>query len=291
MFADASTLRRAPVLLLALVAIVLIGVTGCGKKEEVDPYVYTSLERVMSGDTLSTGFLFEIDAPEALEYAKGDVGIVRNGNRLEFMVAPDIEHNFASYRGSLLGVQKRFTHGVDTAHLFLMRTKSGSIITPVDSVETYVLPSTFMASRTQMETPGAPLPDLDWTRVSGIEAFYPENEGDSLVEVQSIVENFVYMLKHDLTDEQRANPGPRDYSWYAVFPASTFRIVDLGDGASYMFDLLKAKNFPLVGSFSIASIEQTRSERRKEYEGLGHICGDMKVNWFKYANTYVRGED
>jgi len=290
MFADASTLRRAPILLLALVAVVLMGMTGCGKDEVVDPYVYTSLERVMDGDTLSTDFLFEIDAPEALEYAKGDVGLVRKGNRLEFMVAPDIEHNFDSYRGSLLGVQKRFTHGSDTAHLFLMRTKNGAIITPVDSVEAYVLPSVFTASKTQIETPGAPLPDLDWTRVSGIEAYYPENEGDALIEVQSIVENFVYSMKPNLTDEERANPLPHNYAWYAVFDKSTFELTGLDEGSHYMFELLKSQNLPLVGSFSIASIESERRERRKDHEGLGHICGGMKVNWFKYANTYINGE-
>jgi hypothetical protein len=290
MFADASTLRRAPVLLLALVSVALFCLTGCGEDEVVDPYVYTTLERVMDGDTLSTNFLFEIDAPEALEYAKGDVGLIRKGNRLEFMVAPDIEHNFASYRGSLLGVQKRFTHGADTPHLFLMRTKSGEIITPVDSVEAYVLPSVFTASKTQIETPGAPLPDLDWTRVSGIEQYYPENEGDSLIEVQSIVEKFVYSLKYDLTEQELENPQPHNYAWYAIFEKSTFELTGLDEGAGYMLELLEAQNLPLVGSFSIESIESERRERRKDREGLGHVCGDMKVNWFKYANTYIHGE-
>ena len=33
MFADASTLRRAPILLLAVVAVIAVGLAGCGKEE------------------------------------------------------------------------------------------------------------------------------------------------------------------------------------------------------------------------------------------------------------------
>jgi len=289
MFAVSPSPRRASnPLLLALAVAVLAGLAGCGGDKEVDPYVYTTLERVMSGDTLSTDFLFEIDAPQ-LDYAKGDVGIVRKGNQLHFMVGPDIENNFASYAGSVLGVQKRFDYNNTTTHLFLKRYRKGEMITPIDSVGAYVLPDIKTLNSTEMETPGAPLPDLDWQRVSLIEDYLPENEGDALLQVQSIVENFVYMPRHDLSEEARANATENDYSWYAVFPKSTFRIVELEEGAGFMLELLKARNLPLVGSFSLASVEDRRTERRKTYGDLGHICGTMKVNWFRFGNAYVAG--
>ena len=142
-----------------------------------------------------------------------------------------------------------------------------------------------------METPGAPLPDMDWQRLSGMKDYIPENEGDALLKVQSIVENFVYMPRHDLSDEQKANATAADYSWYAVFPKSTFRIVELEDGAHYMLELLKARNLPLVGSFSLASVVEKRTERRKTHGDLGHVCGDMKINWFRYANNYIAGSN
>lgn len=290
MFADASSLRRASaLLLLALFAAALFSLTGCSEEEVVDPYVVTSINRVMDGDTLSTDFLFEVDAP-ALDYAKQNVAIVSTGNRKHFLIGPDIEHQYASWANSKLRVEKRFSHGADTPHLFLKEIKNGLTITPVDSVTSYLLPSVFTASKTQVETPGAPLPDLDWQRVSRIEEFYPQNEGDPLIEVQSIVSKFVRVPAHDLAAELAANPGPENYAWYAVFPNSTFRIVDLGDGAEWMLEVLKHENLPLVGSFSIARVEDSRVERRKEYEGLGHICGDIKVNWFKYANTFIHGD-
>jgi hypothetical protein len=289
MFAVSSSLRRASYpMLLALAAVAFIGLAGCGGEKEVDPYVYTTLERVMDGDTLSTDFLFEIDAP-TLDYAKGDVGIVRKGNQLHFMVGPDIENNFASYAGSVLGVQKRFEAANTTTHLFLMRYRNGEMVTPIDSVTTYMLPDVRTITKSELETPGAPLPDLDWQRESKIKEFLPVNEGDALLNVQSIVENFVYMPRHDLSEEQLANPAATDYSWYAVFPKATFRIVELEEGAPYMLELLKAQNLPLVGSFSLASVESTRAERRKTHGDLGHVCGTMKINWFRYANTYIAG--
>jgi hypothetical protein len=291
MFAVSSSPRRASYpLLLALAVAALVALAGCGGEKEVDPYVYTTLERVMSGDTLSTDFLFEIDAPQ-LDYAKGDVGIVRKGNQMQFLVGPDIENNYATWAGSVLGVQKRFDHNNTTTHLFLKRTRSGEIITPVDSVASYVLPDLKTLSDTEMETPGAPLPDLDWQRESKIREYLPENEGDPLLQVQSIVEDFVYVPRHDLSEEQQANATAADYSWYAVFPKATFRIVNLETGAGYLLELLKERNLPLVGSFSLVSVEDNRTERRKTYGDLGHICGTMRINWFRYANAYVVGSD
>ncbi|MBC8425570.1 hypothetical protein H8E07_15760 [bacterium] len=289
MFAVSSSLHRASYpMLLALAAVAFIGLAGCGGEEEVDPYVYTTLERVMAGDTLSNDFLFEIDAP-TLDYAKGDVGIVRKGNQLQFVVGPDIENSYASYAGSVLGVQKRFNAVNSTTHLFLMRYRNGEMVTPIDSVTSYMLPDVRTISKNELETPGAPLPDLDWQRESKIKEFLPVNEGDALLKVQSIVENFVYMPRHDLSEEQLANPTDGDYAWYAVFPKSTFRIVELEEGAPYMLELLKAQNLPLVGSFSLVSHEPKRVERRKTHGDLGHVCGTMKINWFRYANTYIAG--
>jgi len=290
MFADASTLRRAPALVVLIMMAAALLMTGCSEEEIVDPYVVTSMARVMDGDTLSVDFLFEIDAP-VLKYAKDNVAIVANGNNHQFLIGPDIEHQYANWSSAKLGVQKRFSHRVDTPHLFLKRVKNGELVTPIDSVETYLLPKIFTVTKQQLMTPGAPLPDLDYKRLSRIKEFYPENEGDPLIEVQSVVTNFVYALNHDLPEEFAANPGPEHYSWYFVFEKSAFKIVDLGIGASWMMDLLIEQNLPLVGSFSISRVEENRPARNRNYDGLGHVCGDMKINWFKYANTFVDGTD
>jgi len=39
----------------------------------------------------------------------------------------------------------------------------------------------------------------------------------------------------------------------------------------------------------MVSLEEEYSARKIEHEGLGHVVGTMKINWFKYANTFVEG--
>ena len=271
MFAAFNQVRLTVLLMAALAVFGLITITGCGDDEVIDPFVYTTMARVMDGDTLSTNFLFEIDTPE-LDYVVGDVAIVKDGNRMEFLVGPDLENTFANYAGGKIGIEKRFAHGANTSHMFMMRSRNGEMTTPVDSVEAYVLPSIFQASKSQIETPGAPLPELSWKKPSRIKEFMPENEGDALIEVQSMVSSFVNVPRLDLSEEAAAVAGPADRDWYIVFPKASFKVV---------------KNLPLIGSFSVVSVVEGIRDRKKTHGDLGHIMGEMQINWFKYANTFV----
>jgi len=291
MFGVSSPRRWVMFVLLGLVAATALGLTGCSKEKAVDPYVYDSLRRITRGDTLSTDFLFEFDCP-GFEYVRGNTGIIRDGNLLEFLVAQNLEQRYTDLNGCLLGVQKTFTP--QPTHYVLRRIKCNGVI-EADSLKTpehYTLPHLLRAGAVDLETPGAPLPDLGWSRKEIDEAratFLPENEGDALKPVQSGIEHFVYVPRHDLSEEAAANPTPEDYAWYAVFANSSVEIVDLTDGADWMLHLLLDKNLPLVGSFSLVSLEDEYSVRKIEHPGLGHVVGTMKINWFKYANTFVEG--
>lgn len=291
MFGVSCALRRVSALLMALVAVVLVVLAGCGKKEAVDPYVYDSLRRITRGDTLSTNFLFEFDAPQ-FEYVRGNVGIIRDGNLLEFLVANDLEKNYRGLAGAQLGVQKAFTP--QPTHLILKRIKRNGIV-EADSLPRparYALPILLRAAAVDLETPGAPLPDLNWHSREIDEAratYLPEKEGDALKAVQSGIINFVYAPRHDLSGAAAANPSPQDYSWYAVFPNAALQIVDLPAGADYMLHLLKDKGLPLVGSFSLTYLEDQFKLRSEEHPRLGHVVGKMKINWFKYGNSFVEG--
>ena len=281
--------RWASVLLVGVLACFTVaGIVGCGGQKEVDPYVYTSLRSVMFGDTLSHDFLFEIDAPE-FEYVKGNTGIVRDGNMLWFIVGHDLENQYRTYAGSLLGVQKFFK---PQPYLMIKRVKKAGIPQPVDSVTTYVLPRLIPASAIDLQTPGADLPGLRWNRQNDFVTFVPEvEEGEepTVVAIQSMIENFPKVPRHDLPDSTKANPQPKDHAWYAVFDEATLLIDDLTPGAEWMLELLVAKDLPLVGSFTVKEFVDPFVERRKEYGDLGHVIGTMKVNWFRYANSFVEG--
>ena len=291
MFGVSSPRRWVSALLLGLLAVTLVGMIGCGEKEAVDPYVYDSLRRITRGDTLSTGFLFEIDAPE-FDYVSGDVGIIRDGNLLEFLVGADLENNYRNLKGTLLGVQKTFTP--QPTHLVIRRIKRNGVI-EADSLKTpqgYVLPTLLRSGAVDLETPGAPLPELGWKTKDIKDAtatFLPEKEGDALKPVQTGIEKFVHALRPGLADSVMANPSAKDYGWYAVFPESSVEIVDLTPGAEWMLEMMLAKDLPLIGSFSLVSLEQEYQLRKVEHPVLGHLVGTMKINWFKFGNTFVQG--
>ena len=88
-----------------------------------------------------------------------------------------------------------------------------------------------------------------------------------------------------------ANPSAEDYAWYAVFPESAVEITELTDGADWMLHLLKDKDLPLIGSFSMLTLEEEYTKRKIEHEGLGHVIGTVKINWFKFGNTFVEGSE
>jgi hypothetical protein len=291
MFGVSSLRRSVSALLLGLLVVALFGMIGCGKKEVVDPYVYDSLRRVTRGDTLSAGFLYEIDAPE-FDYVRGNTAIVRDGNLLEFVVGEDLENNYRNLKGTLLGVRKSFSP--QPTHLEIKRIKRNGVV-EADSLPTpqgVVLPTLLRASAVDLETPGAPLPELGWKAKDIKDAaatFLPEKEGDALRPVQTGVETFVYVPRHDLSDEAKANPAPADYAWYAVFPESSIQITKLMPGADWMLHMMLDKGLPLVGSFSLLTLDDNFQSRKIEHEGLGHVVGTMKINWFKFGNSFVQG--
>jgi hypothetical protein len=286
-----SSRRWALLVLVCLLAgLSTLSLVGCGKKEQVDPYVYASLRQVMTGavlDTVGRQFNFEIDAPK-FEYVKGNVGIIREGNRLEFLVADNLEKRQNELGGALLGVKMTFTPA--PTHLVLERIKRGGAVV-ADSLpkpQNYALPTVLRANQVDTSLPGAPLPEIKWERTETVQPYLPQNKGDDLIAIQTAVERFVRAPRHDLTDAQRANPSDKDMGWYAVFPNATVQIVNVTPGADYMLQLLLKQDLPLVGSFSMKTLSDF-VDRKTVNGSLGHVVGTMRINWFRYANAFIEG--
>jgi hypothetical protein len=280
-----SSRRWTTYLLCGLLAgLTLTALVGCGGEKEVDPYAYASLRAVTRGDTLSDNFLFEIDAPQ-FEYVRGNTAVVREGNMLEFVVGPDLERQYRSYSGALLGVQKRFK---PTPHLVIQRVKRAGVVDTLEAITDYIVPNVKKANAVDLETPGAALPDLSWRKKSEYATYLPDEEGNEK-QIQTGVERFVYSPKHTLPDSVQANPGPKDMAWYAVFENATLEIVELTPGADWMLHMLHDKDLPLVGCFTVTELIDSYADRKLEYGELGHIIGAVKINWFRYANSFVEG--
>lgn len=293
MFGVTSPRRRVTILLMVVLAVTVLGLAGCGKKEIADPYVYDSLRRVTRGDTLSVRFRFEIDAP-AFEYVRGNTGIIRDGNLLEFLVAENLENNYQRLAGTLLGVRKTFTP--QPTHLVLERIKRNGVVeadtTTLKRPAHYTLPRLLRSGAIDQNLPGAPLPEIGFKAGDIDEArttFLPEKETDALKTVKSAFANFAYVPRHDLAEAAKANPSPEDYAWYLIGDTSALEVVELTEGAEWMLHLLKDKDLPVIGAFSLISLEPEWTKRRVEYPGLGHVVGKVRIDWFQYANTYVEG--
>ncbi|MDD5719671.1 MAG: hypothetical protein PHQ53_08300 [Candidatus Krumholzibacteria bacterium] len=275
----------------SLSVLVLHGLAGCGKKEEVDPYLYASLNAVMKGavkDTVSRNFTFEIDAPQ-FDYVRGQVGLVRDGNQLHFLVARDLENQYPRLAGTLLGVKQTFTP--QPTHLVLERIKRGGVI-EADSMaapEPYVLPRLLRGGAVDITEPGKNLTEATWNRRETLTILFPENPGDPLLRFQTGIDKLVWVPKHDLAPEVRDNPSAKDMAFYAVLPQGSFQLVDLAPGADYILHLLIARDLPLVGSVSPVSWVEDFPLRRQEHDVIGHVIGELRINWFKYANTFVQG--
>ena len=282
---------RAFLLPIGLAVIVLTGLVGCAQKEEVDPYLYASLNDIMKGavkDTISLNFTFEIEAPQ-FEFVRAQVGLVRAGNQLHFLVARDLENLYPRLAGTLLGVKQTFTP--QPTHLVLERIKRGGIVEQ-DSMaapDPYVLPRLLRGAAVDITEPGRGLVDVRWDRSrQTLDPLFPENPEDPLLRFQTGLENLVWAPRHDLDPEVRANPTEADMAFYAVMPDAAFQIVQLAPGADYMLHLLIEQDLPVVGSVTPVS-QADFQQRRVEHEGIGHVVGELRINWFKYANTFVQG--
>jgi hypothetical protein len=297
--------RWASLIVLGSLAVFLMtGLVGCGEEEVVDPYQYASLNAIMSGalkDTTHTfhetedgekveygKFAFEIDAPP-FEYVRGPVGMVRDGNQLHFLVGQDLENIYPSLQGALLGVKMTFTP--QPTHLVLERIKRDGVVER-DSIprpQDYTLPRLLRAGAVDITEPGRDLTDADWQRRETLQVLMPENEDDPPLRFQTGIDSLVWVPKHDLPDSVKASPTPEDMAFYAVMPTGSFQIVELAPGADYMLHLLIDENLPLVGSVSPLSWVEDWQLRKQEHENVGHVVGELRLNWFKYANAFVQG--
>ena len=48
---------------------------------------------------------------------------------------------------------------------------------------------------------------------------------------------------------------------------------------------------PVIGAFTLISLEDEWTKRRVEIPGLGHVVGKVRIDWFQYANAYIEGFD
>lgn len=269
--------------LLGMVVLVVLPVlalfVGCGKEEEVDPYVYGSLDQVTRGFIQSKQYLFEVDAPQFV-FIQGNTGIARSGNHLEVIVADNLENRAPSWGGKLIGVQKFYSPYV---WLMAKRVKDGVNITALDSVQQPVLPH--FTSVKLDEVSGYDIGQLRWNQKKKI---------DDMVDAEvQTVGMLHYLPDHEAepvkpSEETTAEGGEGaapepPMAWYLQAESSDamFKIANVTPSLEFAFRLLEAEDLPFVGGVKIGAAYSYKDRR------ASRISAPIEVEWLRYANRYL----
>ena len=274
------TLARRVLLVAAFAPVILV--VGCGDEELVDPYVYGTLDQVTRGHLQSEQFLYEIEAPEFV-FIDGNTGIVRVENRLEVIVADDLENQVANWEGKIVGVQKYYSPYV---WLMAKRLKTpegeGFVTTDLDSVPDPVLPR-FLTNIDLNEVTGFNLGTLRWNQKAKI---------DDMFEAKvSIAGTVLYLPDHEAeevpdpvdADAEGAEVAEPAMAWYLQADESDalFKITNVTPRTEMYFKLLESEDLPLIGEITIG---ETYSYKDRK---ASRVSAPIEINWIRYANRFL----
>lgn len=266
------TLARRVLLVVAVAPAIFVA--ACGEKEPEDPYVYATLDQVTRGHIQSESFLYEIDAPEFV-FVDGNTGIARVENRLEVIVADDLENQVANWDGKIIGVQKFFSPYV---WLMAKRIKTpegeGFVTTDLDSVPDPLLPKFITVDLNEVN--GFDIGTLRWNAKQKID--------DMLDAKVSSAGTILYLPDHQAEEpaegEALAEPA---MAWYLQAESSDamFKITNVNDRLEYYFELLESEGLPFIGEVKIGET-YPYAERRES-----RVSAPVEVDWLRYANRFL----
>jgi hypothetical protein len=273
------TLARRVLLVAAIAPAILVA--ACGEEEAVDPYVYGTLDQVTRGHIQSEQFLFEIDAPEFI-FIEGNTGIVRVDNRLEVVVADDLENQVANWDGKIIGVQKYYSPYV---WLMARRVKTpegeGFVTTDIDSVPEPVIPRFITVDLNEVN--GFDIGTLRWNAKSKID--------DMLDAKVSSAGTIVYLPDHEADPEAEPSTEGADgeaviepaMAWYLQAESSDalFKISNVSQRLEMYFKMLEEQDLPFIGEVTIGE-GYSYADRR-----ASRVSAPVEINWLRYANRFL----
>ncbi len=247
---------------LGLILMMALVLGACGSEKAKDPYATVTLHQATRGKVVSKGFKYKFVNPEVVVLSN-HLGIIREGNVLEFISGRSLEDKMAGLKGKQfsLAVVKEFSpfvhfrvEQVRTATDTIFLSQAGAIIYP----------------RITMED--------DFDR-SGFEDYnlakIPYNRTST---IKKLMDKKFY-VKADIVQEEE--DGKKVFM--LKVKNSKFRIIDPNDGTAAILKMLMEGNHPFEGGITLSEVEPWPSRKAK------HIICSVEVNFVKYGKTVVSG--
>ncbi len=237
-------------------------ISACGGDKQKDPFETVTLRQATRGKVVSKGFKYKFVNPK-IEALNNHMGVIREGNLLEFISGRSIADKISSLKGGefSLAVVKEFSPFVHfrveqifTATDTTFISQAGAIIYPRIMTEDKLDRSGFEDYN---------LGKIPYNRTSTIKKLIDKK---FYVNAELLRENEngkeVFMLKS------------KD---------SKFRIVESGDGTAVILKMLIAGNQSFEGGITLMEMESWPSRKST------HIISNVEVNFVKYGRSFISG--
>lgn len=246
---------------LSLVVLPMVGLlSSCSETADADPYKTASLRELTRGTVVSKQFKYKLVNPQ-IEVIHGNLGIVREGNILEFVVARSLEAKLEGMTDGYfeLDCMKKFSPFV--------HFKVEQIATETDTVfpaagQSVALPRLMteedygVSSFEEQDIDAIPYNNTG--RLNSLKGKKLKVSGEVTIETEEGVEYF--MLHGD---------------------GASFRIAETDDGLELMLKLCAEKGYPFNGGVVFTDVESYSSRIKTK------IAGTVDVQYFLYGSRLV----
>lgn len=245
---------------LAVIAALSV-VAACGSDRTADPYPRASLRTLTRGRPApSAGFRYKLVNP-SIESLYRNVGLVRDGNIVEFITGRNLEEKLAGASvGVELAVVKEYSPFV---HFRVER-----VCTAQDT--TFLTPGTVFLPRVVDATAFSMSP---YERIDVDEVY--SNRTDAL----RSLENRKVRFSCPITEEQ----GSSGRHFVLQGRNAKFRVAAVSDGMGVVLRLLADKGYAFEGG-----VVMTATEDPATRAGSG-VAGTVEIEWVKYGRRIVTG--
>lgn len=248
--------------LTSLVLLVALTFIACSDEGSKDPYADVTLRQATRGKVVSKGFKYEFKNPNIVAL-HNHLGIIREGNLMEFISGRSLEDKMAGYEGKdvSLGVVKEFSPFV--------HFKVEQIYTPTDTI--------FMTQTGSIDYPNVTTKD-EFNKSAFDEYNISRIPFNRTATIKSLIGNKYYVT----TKIERVQEGGGEV-FMLTSGENKFRVAEPDDGTALILQMLVDGGYEFVGGITFTEVEDWASRRSSK------IIGNVTVDFVEYGNTVVSG--